>query len=475
MSISSALSNALGGLAVSSKRAELVSANVANVSTDGYARRELSLEATSYSTQGGVRVSGVTRHVNEQTLSERRLAGAAQAHSSALLTHQSRMETLVGDPTDASSLSARLADFEASIDAAVSRPDLLNRLEDVAYSAAQVVSKISGMSQSAQDARQDADTQVAGLVESLENNLKNVEELNRLIIAAEVNNRDASSLFDQRQKLVDDISEIVPVHQMKRDFGEIALVSVGGAVLLDGSAVDLSFSGTPTIVPHMTVENGLLSQVLMNDRPAAATLSGGALEAQLTIRDELTVDFQEQLDVIALDLSLRFQNPDVDQSIGPDDPAIFTDSGARVDETALVGLSGRLAINDLLSHEGAFDVSRLRSGLGAEFNGDAGDNSLLSKMKEALNEASTLPSGSGQSLFEMGSAFETHVASDRLRLEESHSFQSARFAQLKENELADGVDTDVEMQNLLLIEQSFAANARVIQTIDDLMNTLLRM
>ncbi|MDO6646783.1 hypothetical protein, partial [Acinetobacter guillouiae] len=83
---SSALSNALGGLAVSSKRAELVSANVANDSTDGYARRELSLEATSYSTQGGVRVSGVTRHVNEQTLSERRLAGAAQAYSSALLT-----------------------------------------------------------------------------------------------------------------------------------------------------------------------------------------------------------------------------------------------------------------------------------------------------------------------------------------------------------------------------------------------------
>jgi flagellar hook-associated protein 1 FlgK len=29
------------------------------------------------------------------------------------------------------------------------------------------------------------------------------------------------------------------------------------------------------------------------------------------------------------------------------------------------------------------------------------------------------------------------------------------------------------MQNLLLVEQAFAANARVIQTVDDLINTLI--
>jgi len=46
---------------------------------------------------------------------------------------------------------------------------------------------------------------------------------------------------------------------------------------------------------------------------------------------------------------------------------------------------------------------------------------------------------------------------------------------LKTQELQNGVDTDYEMQQLLLVEQSFAANARVIQTIDELIQTLLRI
>ena len=44
---------------------------------------------------------------------------------------------------------------------------------------------------------------------------------------------------------------------------------------------------------------------------------------------------------------------------------------------------------------------------------------------------------------------------------------------LKELELSAGVDTDAELQELLRIEQHYAANARVITTVDELMQTLL--
>jgi len=43
MSITSALSNALSGLTVASRGAQVVSSNVANALTDGYGVRELSL------------------------------------------------------------------------------------------------------------------------------------------------------------------------------------------------------------------------------------------------------------------------------------------------------------------------------------------------------------------------------------------------------------------------------------------------
>ena len=39
--------------------------------------------------------------------------------------------------------------------------------------------------------------------------------------------------------------------------------------------------------------------------------------------------------------------------------------------------------------------------------------------------------------------------------------------------MRDGVDTDDEVQRLLQIEQAYAANARVIQTVDDMIQTIL--
>ena len=40
-------------------------------------------------------------------------------------------------------------------------------------------------------------------------------------------------------------------------------------------------------------------------------------------------------------------------------------------------------------------------------------------------------------------------------------------------ELQGGVDTDREMQDLLQIEKAYAANAKVIQTVDEMLDLLL--
>ena len=52
MTISSALSNALSGLAASSRAIGVVSTNVANATSDGYGRREIELASRSAETVG---------------------------------------------------------------------------------------------------------------------------------------------------------------------------------------------------------------------------------------------------------------------------------------------------------------------------------------------------------------------------------------------------------------------------------------
>ncbi len=46
---------------------------------------------------------------------------------------------------------------------------------------------------------------------------------------------------------------------------------------------------------------------------------------------------------------------------------------------------------------------------------------------------------------------------------------------LKDSELALGVDSDQEMQDLLKIETAYAANARVIQTLEAMLREILEI
>ena len=42
-------------------------------------------------------------------------------------------------------------------------------------------------------------------------------------------------------------------------------------------------------------------------------------------------------------------------------------------------------------------------------------------------------------------------------------------------EAQNGIDTDREMQELLVIEKNYAANAKVIQAVADMIDTLIRL
>jgi flagellar hook-associated protein 1 FlgK len=65
------------------------------------------------------------------------------------------------------------------------------------------------------------------------------------------------------------------------------------------------------------------------------------------------------------------------------------------------------------------------------------------------------------------------TASSKLAAQSDSTYASSRLATFSSMEAQGGVDTDQEMQSLLQIEQSYAANAKVIKTVDDMIHTLL--
>ena len=55
------------------------------------------------------------------------------------------------------------------------------------------------------------------------------------------------------------------------------------------------------------------------------------------------------------------------------------------------------------------------------------------------------------------------------------SFLSAQKSEFERLEMEQGVDTDAELQNLMVVERAYAANARVIQAAETMMQALLEL
>jgi len=486
MSLSLSLSNALSGLQASSRAAGLVSGNVANALTDGYGRREIQLSASSLSgVGGGVRVTGVTRVSDQVLLSDRRVAQANMAGDGVLADAFSRIETAIGTPEDARSLGNAVAGLDSALLAATGRPDSEARLAAVLTAAQALATHIGRASATVQQERERADDRIAENVKELNDTLAKVAALNAQILKQVVADRDASPLMDERQQLIDRIAEIVPLRQIDRNTGQIALIATGGAVLLEGGRPALfGFSPVGKITPDMTLGSGALSGLTMNGKPVVmatgtGNLDGGTLSAGFRLRDVDAPATQVQLDAVARDLITRFADPAVDPTLASGAPGLFTDGGAAFSAPSETGLAGRLAVNTAADPARGGALWRLRDGLGATTEGPPGETALLTALRGQLTKQIDPASGGfepgARSFSGLVSDVLSRVSSARTGAEADQSFAAARYDSLRSDELAEGVDTDEQLQSLLLIEKAYGANAKVIQTVDSMIKLLLGM
>lgn len=483
MSISASLSNALSGLTAASRAAELVSSNVSNAMTEGYARRELELGPRFTGGIGaGVQVEGVRRMVDEITLRERRLAEADLGYSQTNVEFYEDLVRLLGEPGEAGSLTDYEANLETSLLEAVSRPDSEPRLAAVLSDAQAFARKLNAIGEGIQSLREDADRDIRIEVVRLNTTLAQISELNGEILRLRTTDATGAALLDQRQKLVDDISELIPIRQLPRDNGTIALYTMGGALLLDARAGVFDFRHTAPITADMTIQSGALSGLMLNGNNmdtlgANSPIAGGKLAALFDVRDKTAVVSQANIDEVARDLVARFEAPGPDPTLASGDSGLFTDNGAALDVANLEGLASRIAVNGLVDPANGGALWRLRDGLGAATQGPVGNGTILASYTAIVTETRAPVGGSLGTAARSLSGFTasmTSYAGQSLSADATQlSFHRAMFESLRNEELSNGVDTDQEMQKLLLIEQAYAANARVVQTVDELIQTLI--
>lgn len=483
MSVTSALAGALSGLSATSRQAEILSSNVANAATPGYARRQVGLGAAVLAGHGqGVQVLGVTRDVDRHLLGERRIAQAGGGDRDVRAEFLNRVEQTLGTADSPSSLAARLAAFDQALVEGAGRPESQARLNGIATTAKSLMAGLATATTDIQNARASADRRIGEEVGKLNSTLQQLHELNVNLRSFTGAGRDISALLDERQRLVDQISAIVPVREVPRDLNQIALFTAGGAPLLEGSAAVIGFTPVHTVTPEMTQALGGLSGITINGRAydtagSASPIVGGTLGALFAVRDDLAATAQGKLDAAARDLVERFSS--LDPSLAPGAAGLFTDAGGAFDPLNEVGLAGRLRLNAAADPGQGGALFRLRDGLGAATEGPPGNGTLLAALHAALTGVRPLGSAGFSAGNRSFAVLTSDILSDasamRLSAQSEQSFSAARLTALTDLEAQNGIDTDQEMQELLVIEKNYAANARVMQAAAEMIDILIRL
>ena len=151
---------------------------------------------------------------------------------------------------------------------------------------------------------------------------------------------------------------------------------------------------------------------------------------------------------------------------------------AAVDPNKSEGLAGRIAVNTAVRSEAGGAAWRMRDGIGATVQGPASDGRRVAAFVDLLSaDVSYDPAaglGERRTIGDFAAGLvsaQKHLHNDALA--KSESLAAGRDSIQTSRQSVQGVNVDDELQQLMLIEQSYAANATVMKTLGEMMDTLL--
>ena len=360
----------------------------------------------------------------------------------------------------------------SAVDAAKDLVALLNRLSDAAATT-----------------RQNADASIDAEVATVNTNLQKIADLNAKIQFIAPTDLTLPTLIDERERLVDEISAIIPVKGQLQDSGALHLYTAEGVFILRERAETVSFNHNAIITAQMEYQPagaGALSGIFVGTQeitPGSGdrfAVHSGSLAGHFTMRDDLAIDFQDRIDGFAADLVARFEDPTVDPTLTAGDPGLFTDGGAPLDPLLVTGLAGRISLNALADPLQGGTVSALRDGLQAAAPGPAASDTIVRNLLGTLrapNAASGVPGLSGAySSIELAAGIVEITAIARTGAETDASrINATRIAMAEAEASRIGVDQDAELASLIQIEQAYNANVQIIQTVSRMMQELTEL
>jgi flagellar hook-associated protein 1 FlgK len=465
----------VGTRSMSAQRAgvEVAGQNLANVNNPAYARQRVVL-ATSLTVTGEIGPQGTgvdairviqirSALLDQQIQAEGSVRGSLQAQQIALQYAQAALGVQIdrlasgaegaaaaqgvgGGHTLADSMSELFNAFQSLS----TNPTSMAERQTLLMKAVSLASQFNQMDRRFDSLRTSLNNSIQSDAASANELLAEIATLNEQIGRVEAAGAgSANDLRDTRQQRIEALAKYVKLDVTTGSGGALD-ISIGGVAMVAGTQV------TDTLEAYDAGGGQYLVRAMTAGTPL--TLTGGSIQGTIDARDGAVASLQSGLNTLA---SLLISEVNTIHAAG------FSLSGVTGQNFFTGGDASDMGVNSALTGDPSLVAAAGAAGASGDNTAALALAQLAQKKLAALNNQ-TLSQGYGQQVAAFGQALATVNTS----LADQEVVENMM---LQQRDSISGVSLDEEMADLTKFQKAFAASARLIMTVDEMLETVVNL
>ncbi len=502
MSLNAALSIAGSGLSNIEQQIALLSQNVANASTPSYAVETLSQESLSAAgapmgVKTGVATANIDAALQASVFTQNSAASALQTETNAL----SGIDAVMGTPGSGTDLGSLLTNLEDAFSTLSADPSSPTQQQAVVQSAGTLASSINALSDTYTTARQNAENSIVSAVGTINSTLSAIGTISGQIVAAQQQEQSTANLKNDLTQQEQTLSGLLSVNFVAQSNGNVLVFTTSGLELPTTGSGPLAVTAD-TIGPGATYP-GSISPITLGGVDVTDQLSGGSLGANISLRDQTLPDYQAGLDEFSENLATRFAAQGL--TLFTNGSGTVASGGGTPVQSGYVGFASEIQVNPAVTadpslvQDGTNAIAGSPTGASAftpnPVGGPAGFTTLITRVLDytfgsdlqdgvaqpAVNMTGlgtlgslSLPFATPDTLTDFATALVGQEADDSSNantdLSTTQATQSALTDQLSSTS---GVSIDQQMAQMVALQNSYGANARIIAAVQSMWQDLL--
>lgn len=430
--------------------------NIANANTEGYSRQRVDLRAANpmFTTDGylgqGVDIGSIHRVRDSFIDVEIRNEYQSFQKWSEMETHLSEIENIFNEPSD-TGLSQAMNDFFSVWNELSNDPLNGSAREQVRQSGEYLSNSFQNLYTRLTNLKSNLNEQVRTEVDEINGTLNQISELNVKIAGTEQKGIVANEYRDRRDLLLKEISGKMDVTITEHEDG-MTTVAIDGRILVERN--DVFELDVQSVSDGESIS---LNPIWIEDN-TAIDIRSGSLAGILEVRDNVIDEKLEDLDLLA--------NTFVEQVNAIHQQGYTQDGSTGV----MFFNSNTTGASDIaLSSEVLDDTAKIAASADANL-GDGSNALAISQL-----ESSRIMEG-GSTVVDFFASVIGKLGVEAQEATFMRENQELMVYQLENQQASvSGVSLDEEMTQLLKYQQAFDAAAKLIQTVDEMMETIINM